>query len=90
MTDSHGSEEFPRAAHAEMDSRASLAQEFFEVTHAELAPFVGDEATWFDFDYLEPKELIEIVQRHYGLTLDEDKLALPFWRFLDYLNGNRV
>jgi len=82
-------EDLPRAAHRMMDSRDSLAREFFEVTNAELTPFVSDEATWHDFDYLEPLELALTVQSHYGVTLDEAKLALPFWQLLDYLAANR-
>ena len=71
------SENLPRSEHGKMDSRANLAQEFFEATRAEVTPFVSDEATWYDFDYLEPGELAEVVQAHYGLALDTAKLALP-------------
>jgi len=72
-----------------MDSRASLVAEFFEATNAEVTPFISDEATWFDFDYLDQAELVEAVQVHYGLTLDDANLILPFWSLLDYLNANR-
>lgn len=46
------SKDLPRAEHREMDRREVLAKEFFDVTQAELTPFVSDEATWYDFDYL--------------------------------------
>lgn len=82
-------ENLPRAGHRKMDSRATLAREFFEVTRAEVTPFVSDEATWYDFDYLEPDELGEVIQAHYGVALDHAKLAMPFWAFLDYLNVHR-
>lgn len=80
----------PRAEHFKMDSRAIAANEFFEVTHAELAPFVSDEATWYDFDYLDVTELAAIIQLHYGVAIDDARLALPFWEFLDYLVANRT
>ncbi len=79
-----------RAQHWKMDRRATLANEFFEVTCAELVPFVSDEATWYDFDYLDANELTEIVESHYGVTLDEAKLTLPFWAFLDFLDASRT
>lgn len=83
------SEPIPRAAHREMDRREALANEFFDVTEAELRPFVSDEASWYDFDYLDLAELQAIVESHYGVTLDESKLALPFWELLDHLAANR-
>ncbi|MGE3821411.1 MAG: hypothetical protein AB7I30_18535 [Isosphaeraceae bacterium] len=84
------SQEPSRAEHGKMDRRASEASEFFTVTHPELIPFVSDEATWYDFEYLEAGELTEIVQSHYGVALTETLLALPFWKLLDFLNGNRT
>ncbi len=78
-----------RSAHAEMDARAFLATEFFDATHAELIPFVSDEATWFDFDYLEPAELETALQSHYGLDVNDSLLRLPFWKVLDFLDKNR-
>ena len=80
----------PRAVHWKMDRRATMANEFFAVTHAELIPFVSDEATWYDFDYLEADELTAIVESHYGATLDKAKLVLPFWELLDFLDANRA
>jgi len=84
------SQEPSRAEHGKMDQRASQASEFFAVTHAELVPFVSDEATWYDFDYLETVELAGIVQSHYGVALTETLLALPFWELLDFLDGKRT
>jgi hypothetical protein len=84
------SQDMPRAEHWKMDRRAFLANEFFEVTHAELIPFVSDEATWHDFDYLEAVELAAIIESHYGVALNETKLALPFWELLDFLDANRT
>ena len=78
------------AEHDEVDTRAAIAQEFFEATHAELTPFVSDEATWYDFDYLEPGELSRVIQVHYGIALDGAKLKLPFWAFLHYLETHRT
>ena len=69
-----------------MDRRESEASEFFAVTRSELVPFVSDEATWYDFGYLETGELAEIVQSHYGVVLTETRLALPFWELLDFLD----
>lgn len=80
----------PRAEHTKMDERALLATEFFEATRAEVIPFVSDEATWYDFDYLDIVELAEIVETHYGVVLDETTLATPFWSFLDFLDVNRA
>lgn len=75
----------PRAEHFRMDRRAIAAKEFFEVTHAEIVPFVSDEATWYDFDYMEAAELVTIVQSYYGISIDVAKLSLPFWEVLDLL-----
>lgn len=50
-----------------------MAQEFFEATRAELTPFVSDEATWYDFDYLGPEDLTRVFRAHYGLALDDAK-----------------
>lgn len=83
------SDDISKAAHDKMDSRAALAAEFFEVTHAEVAPWVSDEANWYDFDYLDSEELNEAVYAHYGLTLDDDRLRMPFWSLLDFLDTNR-
>lgn len=80
----------PRAEHTKMDDRALLATEFFEVTRAEIMPFVSDGATWYDFDYLDIAELAKIVQSHYGIVLDETMLETPFWAFLDFLEVNRA
>lgn len=84
------SQQMPRAEHAKMDRRVLLANEFFEVTRAEITPFVSDEATWYDFDYLDGVELAEIVDSHYGVVLDETTLAAPFWALLDFLDANRA
>ncbi len=81
--------DIPRAAHSEMDARGSLAREFFEVTHAELIPFVSDEATWYDFDHLDLDELTSVLQSHFGLEVNEAILAQPIWKLLDFLNENR-
>ena len=75
----------PRAEHLRMDSRVLVANEFFEVTHAEIVPFVSDEATWYDFDYIDDVELAAILESHYGVALEHAKLRLPFWEFLDFL-----
>jgi hypothetical protein len=83
------SQELPMAEHGEMDRRVLLANEFFEVTGAELIPIVTDEATWYAFDYLDDAELAATVQLHYGVTLDKAVLRLPFWQFLDYIDKNR-
>jgi hypothetical protein len=72
-----------------MDARGDLAEEFFVVTAAEMAPFVSDEASWYDFDYLDSDELIGLVNAHYGVVLDERLLEMPFWRLLDYLKTHR-
>jgi hypothetical protein len=84
------SSDIPRSAHSEMDARADLATEFFEITHAELIPFVSDEATWYDFDYLDIDDLARVLQSHYGLKLNESILALPFWKLLDFLDESRI
>jgi hypothetical protein len=81
--------DLPTAPRAEMDRRAALAKEFFEATGAELAPFVTDEATWYDFDYLADGEVIVIIQSHYGVKVDRASLSMPFWSLLDHLNANR-
>jgi hypothetical protein len=83
------SEQIPRAEHVRMDRRATAAREFFEITGAELAPFVSDEASWYDFDYLEVPELAAIIQSHYGVAIDDTTLSLPFWKLLDYLAARR-
>lgn len=79
----------PRSADSEMLARAASATEFFEVTHAELIPFVSDEATWYDFDYLDLEELTSVLQSHYGLKVNEANLALRFWELLDLLDESR-
>jgi hypothetical protein len=84
------SQETPLAEHWRMDRREVIANEFFEVTHAEIIPFVSDEATWYDFDYLEAVELAAIVKSHYGVAIEEATLALPFWKLLDFLAANRT
>jgi hypothetical protein len=81
--------EIPRADHPNMDERTALAEEFFSLTKPELIPFVSDEASWLDFDYLEFQELSTLVEEHYGIVLEESSLRLPFWRFLDFLAENR-
>ena len=84
------STDVPWAEHSKMDRRVLLAREFFEVTGAEVIPFVSDEATWYDFDYLEAVELAAIVESHYGVALEETTLALPFWELLDFFAVNRT
>jgi hypothetical protein len=79
----------PHGVHVKMDSRRGIAQKFFEATGAELVPFVSDEATWYDFDYLAVHELLELVKARYGISLDEEHLKMPFWSLLDYLEANR-
>jgi hypothetical protein len=83
------SADLPLAEHKKMDAREALATEFFAITHAEMAPFVSDEATWYDFDYLDTAELVDVVATHYGVVLDHEKLTMPFWALLDYLSANR-
>ena len=68
-----------------MDARAQAANEFFVVTQAEVIPFVSDEATWWDLDYLDTVELATAIEAHYGVVLDVTKLALPFWQLLDFV-----
>ena len=79
----------PIAAHDAMDARVHLATEFYGATHAEMIPFVSDEANWYDFDYLDSEELASVLESHYGLRVDEATLGLPFWKFLDFLAENR-
>lgn len=79
----------PHASHDKMDEREVLVREFWEVTHPELVPFVSDEATWYDFDWLEDEELLGILDNHYGITLGGEVLKLRFWALLDYLSLNR-
>ncbi len=79
-----------RAEHTQMDHRALSAKQFFEVTGAEIIPFVSDEATWYDFDYLAVEELAEIVESHYGVVINESMLTTPFWSFLDFLEAHRT
>ena len=78
------------AEHSKMDQREPLAREFYEVSGAEVIPFVSDGATWYAFDYLDASELIAIVESHYGVTLEEGALRLPFWQLLDLLAANRT
>jgi hypothetical protein len=80
----------PWAEHSRMDRRVLLAREFFEVTRAEVIPFVSDEATWSDFDYLEDVELAAIVESHFGVALEANRLALPFGQRLGFLAANRT
>jgi acyl carrier protein len=51
---------------------------------------VSDEATWYDFDYLEAVELAAIVESHYGVAIEEATLALPSWKLLDFLAAKRT
>jgi len=83
-------QELPSAEHSKMDRRVLLARESFEVTGAEVIPFVSDEATWHDFDYLDAVELSAIVESHFGVALEDSALALPFWQLLDLLAANRT
>jgi hypothetical protein len=78
------------AADAEMEARSDLAEEFFTATNPEMTPWVSDQATWFDFDYLDEAELHTAVQKHYGVDFDDETLRQPFWKFLDYLEANRT
>ena len=84
------SQDVPWAEHSKMDRRVLLAREFFEVTGAEVIPFVSDEATWYAFDYLDAVELLATVESHFGVALEEGTLALPFWQLLDLLAANRT
>jgi hypothetical protein len=79
----------PVAPHEEMDRRQEIANEFYVVTGAEVAPFVSDQAKWFDFDYLGTEELLGRVEAYFGVRLDEQQLRLPFWRLLDHLQEHR-
>lgn len=85
MSDSN----LPQAERGRMDERQVLADEFFCVTRAELLPFVSDEATWYDFDYLDDAEVTAIIQSHYGIVADEAVLSMPFWKLLDLLAARR-
>lgn len=80
----------PWAEHSKMDRRALLAREFYEVTGAEVTPFVSDEATRYSFDYLDAAELLAIVESHFGVALEKDVLNLPFWQLLDLLAAKRT
>lgn len=82
-------DDLPLAPHPQMDRRAALASEFFEVTGAELVPFVSDESTWYDFDYLTDSEVMVIIESHYGVKVDSVALSMPFWSLLDHLDANR-
>jgi acyl carrier protein len=84
------SQDVPWAEHSKMDRRGLLAREFFEVTGAEVIPFVSDEATWYAFDYLDAVELVALLESHFGVALDKSALALPFWQLLDRLAVNRT
>ena len=79
----------PKAESLRVAERRVLADEFFRVTGAELIPFVSDEATWYDFDYLDDAEVAAMIRSHYGVAVDQTVLAMPFWRLLDYLAANR-
>lgn len=81
--------ELPNAEHVRMDERRVLADEFFRVTGAELIPFVSDEATWYDFDYLDDTEASAIIASHYGIVVDDAVLSMQFWKLLDLLAANR-
>ena len=85
MSDSN----LPHAQRVRMDERQVLADEFFSVTGAELIPFVSDEATWYDFEYVDDAEVMAIIQSHYGVAVDRAALSLPFWRLLDLLAARR-
>jgi hypothetical protein len=85
MSDSN----LPHAQRVRMDERQVLADEFFSVTGAELIPFVSDEATWYDFEYVDDAEVMAIIQSHYGVAVDGAALSLPFWQLLDLLAARR-
>jgi hypothetical protein len=72
-----------------MDAREALAREFWDVTQPEVVPFVSDEASWYDFDWLDDGELLARLEGHYGSAVGRDKLRMPFWQLLDFLNQGR-
>jgi hypothetical protein len=56
---------------------------FFE---PELRPiFVSDEATIFDVTGDPADEIIEKIDKHYGVHLTVDQLRMPLWKLLDFL-----
>jgi len=79
----------PLAAQERLDEREALAREFWGVTRPEVVPFVSDDATWYDFDWLEDGHLLSILEAHYGMSIERDKLRIPFWELLDFLSVNR-
>jgi hypothetical protein len=79
----------PFAGHGRMDERIALAREFWEVTRPDAVPFVSDEATWYDLDWLDDGALLSILEAHYGVTVGRDKLQMPFWALLDFLSLSR-
>lgn len=82
--------DLPFARHDKMDERNALAREFREVTRPEVVPFVSDEATWYDFDWLDDGALPSILEAHYGVTVERERLRMPFWELLDFLSRNRT
>ena len=83
-------EGLPEAEHFEMDRRVALANEFYDATGAEVAPFVSDDATWYDFDYVSDSEVVSMIESHYGVRIDSDALTKPFWSLLSFLDSNRT
>ena len=72
---------FEIAGSTRMDERLDLAWEFYEsaVDKEEYPFYVSDDASVFDFFSGDESELIDRCRTHYGVQLEEQHLAMPFW-----------
>ncbi len=80
------------ASSEEMDKRKALAEEFYYsvLNHDEIPYVVTDDACIYDFFAGDDHELVENIKHKYGIKVKAEHFKMLFWKFLDWLEKNRV
>jgi hypothetical protein len=71
----------------EMDKREHMAEDFYNriLESGERPFFCSDDASFYAIFFGDPKEGKEKILEHYGRTLNDYELSMPFWKLLDLL-----
>ena len=86
------SDKYYFATSEEMNKRKLIAEEFYNsILDSEEIPYVvTDEACIYDIFAGVDEELIKKVKVKYGVNMKPEHFNLPFWKFLDWLQDNRI
>jgi hypothetical protein len=67
-----------------------VAELFQHVTTDQQTFFVSDEATIWDVSMMDPEELLQRCEQHYGVPVSREDLKLPLWELLPMLDQRRI